>query len=300
MKHRTLALLTGAILLLVLVAAGTGVFYQTAGAHINFVTVRGEHATYQGSGLYYYDPASVAREGIIWDVIDLILALPIFAVAMVLSWRGSLRGRLLLGGMLFYFFYKYMQYAVLVAFNPLFLVYVVIFALSAVAFFLNLRSIDMSRLPTHISARFPRWLFIGFTLVMSAALILLWLGRIIPYTLANLFPDEFAGLTTLVTQAFDLGVVVPLLLSTGILLWRRSAWGYLIGGISITYGFIMCITLPAWIAVPLIQAGQINLIEAAPFILLCLMGLYVSGRFFWSVQEREVETTRPRRELVAG
>ena len=52
MKNKTLILLTGAILLLVLVAAGTGVFYQTAGAHINFVTVRGEHATYQGSGLY--------------------------------------------------------------------------------------------------------------------------------------------------------------------------------------------------------------------------------------------------------
>lgn len=119
-----------------LVAAATGVFYQTAGAHIDFVTVRGEHATYQGSGLYWYDPASVAREGVVWDVIDLCLALPLFAAAIVLSQRNSLRGRLLLGGMFFYFFYKYMQYAVMVAFNPLFLVYVAIFALSAVAFFL--------------------------------------------------------------------------------------------------------------------------------------------------------------------
>jgi hypothetical protein len=43
-------------------------------------------------------------------------------------------------------------------------------------------------------------------------------GRIIPYTLAGRFPDEFAGVTTLVTQAFDLGMLVPLLTSTGILL----------------------------------------------------------------------------------
>jgi hypothetical protein len=49
----------------------------------------------------------------------------------------------------------------------------------------------------------------------------------------------------------------------------------------------MSITLPAWIAVPLIQAGQINLIEAAPFVLLSLVGLYVAGRFFWSVQEEK-------------
>jgi hypothetical protein len=173
MNKRTLILLTGAILLLVLVAAATSVFSQTSGAHINFVTVRGEHATYQGTGLYRYDPASVASEGVVWDVINLCLALPLFALAIVLSWRGSLRGRLGLCGMLFYFFYVYMQYAVMIAFNPLFLVYITIFALSAVTFFLNLRSIEVARLPEHISAHFPRRLFIGFTLVMSTALTLL-------------------------------------------------------------------------------------------------------------------------------
>jgi len=300
MKQRTLLLLIGAILLLVLVAAATGVFYQTAGAHINFVTVRGEHATYQGSGLYRYDPASVAREGIIWDVIDICLALPLFIVTIVLSWRGLLRGKLLLSGMLFYFFYKYLMYAVMVAFNPLFLVYVGIFALSAIAFFLNLHSIDVSSLPAHISAHFPRRLLIGFTLVMSITLILLWLSRIIPYTIAGHFPEELAGLPTLITQAFDLGMVVPLLLATALLLWQRSVWGYLMGGISCTYGFMMSVTLPAWIAVPLISAGQLNLVEAAPFTLLCLVGLYISGRFFWSVREREEKTAVPRRELMAG
>jgi hypothetical protein len=222
-------------------------------------------------------------------------ALPLFAAAIVLSQRNVLRGRLGLCGMLFYFVYKYLMYAVMVAFNPLFLVYVAIFALSALAFFLNLGGIEVTRLPAHIAARFPRRLFIGFTLVMSAALVLLWLGRIIPYTLAGRFPDEFGGLTTLVTQAFDLGMVVPLLLATAILLWRRSAWGYLLAGISLTFGFIMSITLPAWIAVPLIQAGQLNLIEAAPFTLLCLVGLYVAGRFFWCVQE---EQARSRGEMA--
>jgi hypothetical protein len=295
-SSKALIWLSAVIAVLVLVAAAAGVFYQTPGAHISFVTVRGEHATYQGSGLYRYDPVSVAREGVVWDVIDLCLALPLFVLAIVLSQRNALRGRLGLCGMLFYFVYKYLMYAVMVAFNPLFLVYVAIFALSAQAFFLNLRGIEVSRLPAHIAARFPRRLFIGFTLVMSAALVLLWLGRIIPYTLAGRFPDDFGGLTTLVTQAFDLGMVVPLLLTTAILLWRRSAWGYLLAGISLTFGFIMSITLPAWIAVPLVQAGLLNLIEAAPLTLLCLVGLYIAGRFFWSV--REEEQTPSRGEMV--
>lgn len=296
MQKKTLTLFSGAILLLVLVAAATGAFSQMTGAHISFVTVRGEHATYQGSGLYRYDPASVASEGVIWDVVDLCLTLPLFVVAIVLNWRGSLRGRLLLSGLLFYFFYQYLQYAVMVAFNPLFLVYVAIFALSAVTFFLNVRVIEVGRLPAHLSASFPRRLLIGFTLVMSAALTLLWFGRIIPYTLAGRFPDEFAGMTTLVTQALDLGLVVPLLLSTSILLWKRSSWGYLLAGISATFGFVMSITLPAWIAVLLIQSRQMNLIEAAPLTLLCLGGLFIAGRFFWSV--RQEEQTSSHRELA--
>ncbi len=292
MKDKTLTLCTGAILLLVLVAAAAGVFSQTTGAHISFVTVRGEHATYQGSGLYRYDPASVASEGVIWDVVDLCLTLPLFVGAIVLNWRSSLRGRLLLSGLSFSFFYQYLQYAVMVAFNPLFLVYVAIFALSAVTFFLNVRVIEVARLPAHLSERFPRRLLTGFIFVMSAALTLLWLGRIIPYTLAGRFPDEFAGMTTLVTQALDPGMVVPLLLSTGILLWRRSPWGYLFAGISAIFGFVMSITLPTWIAVPLLQSGQMNLIEAAPLTLLCLVGLFVAGRFFWSVRQEEQAHSR--------
>lgn len=155
------------IVVLVLLATATGVFSQTQGAHISYTTVRGEHATYQGSSLYVYDPASVAREGVIWDVIDLVLALPLLVVALLLSWRGSLRGRLSLGGMLFYFTYQYLQYATMLAFNPLFLVYVAIFAVSAVAFFLNLREIEVSRLPAHLPPRFPHRLLIGLRLVWA-------------------------------------------------------------------------------------------------------------------------------------
>lgn len=82
------------IAVLVLVAAATGVFFHPSAAPIHVVTVRGEHATYQGNGLYAYDSVSVAREGVIWDMIDLCLALPLFLVALVLSLRRELRAHL--------------------------------------------------------------------------------------------------------------------------------------------------------------------------------------------------------------
>ena len=279
--------LLAVIFFLVLVATATGIFYHTPEPRIEYVTVRGEQVTFQGSGLYRYDPAWFAREGIVWDVINLFIGLPLFAVAIHLSRRNSLRGRLLLGGLLFYFIYVYVMAMTGYAFNDLFLVYVAIFGLSAVAFFVNLHGIDVARLPAQVSARFPHRLFIGFTFGLSAVLIFLWLGRIIPIMVNDRFPFDMAGLTTPVSQGIDLGMVVPLMLATGILLWRRSSWGYLLAGISLSYGLMMCMTLPAFIMVPLIQDGKTNMIEASPLLVVSLMGFYMFGRYYRTVQENK-------------
>ena len=101
------------------------------------------------------------------------------------------------------------------------------------------------------------------------------------------FPPDMAGLTTLVSQGIDLGLVVPLMLSSGILLWRRSPWGYLLTSISLGYGLLMSITLPAFIVVPLIQDGKVSLVEALPFLASSLVGLVLAGMFYGNVQEEQ-------------
>jgi hypothetical protein len=282
MRNNTPLLLLIAIL--ILIATATGIFYHTPGAPVEYVTVRGEQATFRGSGLYRYDPAEFALEGVIWDAINLFFGLPLFGVAIYLSQRNSLRGRLLLSGLLFYFVYVYLMFSTGVAFNRLFLVYVAIFALSGVAFFLNLAQIDVARLPTQVSAGFPRRVFIGFTFLMSAVLIVLWSGRIWPIMVADKFPPNLAGATTLESQGLDLGMIVPLLISTGILLWQRSAWGYLLTGISMAHGLMMFISIPAWIVVPLIQDGTTNLFEAISFLMVSLIGMVLAGLFYCNVQ----------------
>jgi hypothetical protein len=282
-------LFSAIIFLLVLIATATGVFYQTPGLPIEYTTVRGEQAIYQGTGLYRYDPAWFALEGVVWDVINLFIGLPLFALAIYLSQRNSVRGKLLLGGLLFYFFYVYIMFTTGVAFNQLFLVYVAIFALSAVAFFLNLSDIDIAYLPVQISKHFQHRLFIGFTFAMSAVLVFLWLGRIFPIMLTDQFPPDLAGVSTLESQGLDLGMVVPLALSAGILLVRRSPWGYLLAGITMTHGFMMFISIPAWIVVPLIQSGNINLLEATPFLVASILGLILAVMFYANVQEKTVQ-----------
>ena len=271
------------VFLLILGATAAGIFYRTPEPQIEHTTVRGQVAVFQGSGLYRYDPVVVVREGVIWDVINLCIGLPLLAAAVILALRGSLRGRLLLGGLLAYFFYVYLMYATMMAFNPLFLVYVAVFSLSLVGFFLNMSRVEIAALPSHFSERFPRAVFIVFSLLLSAALLLLWIGRIIPIMMTGQFPEELAGVGTLETQALDLGLIVPLALSSAILLWRRSPWGYFLTSVAITFGFMMFITIPAWIVVPLIREGKVNLVEGIPFFLLSLIGLVLVVLFYRSV-----------------
>lgn len=282
---RTDILLSFLIALMVAVAAATGIFYTTAGPRIEHVTVRGEHATFQGSGLYRYDPAAVAREGTVWDVINLVVGVPLLMVAAVMTRRGSLRGRLILTGLAAYFFYVYLQYATMLTLNPLFLVYVAIFALSAVLFCVSLARIDVARLPEHITARFPRRLFIGFSFVLSGALVFLWTSRVMSIMQAGRYPDAIAGMTALVSQAVDLGMVVPLAIGAGVLLLRRSPWGYLLAAVVLIFGLMMFITIPSWIVVPLVQDGAIDTVEALPFILLSLFGIWLTWTFLRSVRE---------------
>ncbi|MEE8590267.1 MAG: hypothetical protein V3T35_02995 [Spirochaetia bacterium] len=56
--------------------------------------------------MYRYDPVVLVREGVIWDIINLFLGLPLLTLAIILTVRNSLRGRLLLCGLLAYFFLR--------------------------------------------------------------------------------------------------------------------------------------------------------------------------------------------------
>ncbi|MDZ7271005.1 MAG: hypothetical protein ONB17_05265 [candidate division KSB1 bacterium] len=271
---------------LVLVAAGNGLLDRTPGEQREYVTVRGERAIIHGRGLYSLDPEVLAVEGMVWDAVNIAWGLPLLALAVIAAWKGSLRGRLLLAGLFFYFFYTYLQLLTVYAFNRMFLVYVAIVALSGPGIFLSLSTIDVPRLPQRVGARFPRGLFIGFVLAASAALVAMWTARIVQISSTGRFPPELAGLITLTTQGFDLGLIVPLALASGILLLRKSSWGYVCTGVLLSFVLVMSLTLPAWIVFPLVKQGTLRPLEALPFAAISLVGLGLAVLFFAHLRER--------------
>jgi hypothetical protein len=92
-------------------------------------------------------------------------------------------------------------------------------------------SFDLKTLPVRFSEKLPRRAIASLLFFAAAFLSLAWLGRIVPTLPQDQIP-ALQNVTSMFIQAMDLGIIVPLCVLSGILLLRRSAWGYLLASVS--------------------------------------------------------------------
>jgi hypothetical protein len=271
---------------LALCAAGMGLFYQTPGAPYPYTNHRGETVLINGHGLYFYDTVSTVAQMQANDLITLLVGLPLLVVAAWLALRGSLRGRLLLTGTLGFFLYTYMSMSMLTAYNALFLVYVALFTLSLYAFILSMLSFDLAELPQHFSPHVPHGWIAGVLFAVGGFLIVAWMGRIVSPLLQNQTP-ALENTTTLVIQSMDLSLIAPLAILAGILLLRRSAWGYLLASVAVLKGLTMALAVSA-MAINMILAGvPDSLAIMIPFLILTLLNLVTAVLLLSKVDVRQ-------------
>ncbi len=286
MKHqRALQWMLPVIGLLALFAAGMGLFYQVPGQPYAYTNHRGETVTINGSGLYFYDSLSSATQMQGNDLVTLVVGLPLLALSGWLALRGSFRGRLLLSGTLGFFLYTYLSMAMLTAYNALFLVYVALFSLSLFAFILSLLSFDLASLPGHFSASLPRGWIAGLMFVVSGFLSLAWLSRILMPLLQGATP-VLENTTTLVIQTMDLGLIVPTAILAGVLLLRRSAWGYLLSAVFVMKAICLGLGISAMVINMALRGVGDSPVIAAPFLVITLANL--AAAFFLLKNARQV------------
>jgi len=274
-NQRALSWMVPAVFVLALFAAGMGLFYQTPGRPYPYTNHRGEQVMLNGSGLYFYDTVSTAAQMQGNDLITLVVGLPLLAISAWLAFRGSLRGRLLLTGTLGFFLYTYMSMGMLTAYNALFLVYVVLFILSLYGFILCMLSFDLADLPRHFSPRLPRGWIAGVMFFGGGFLGLAWLGRIGMPLLQNSTP-ALENTTTLVIQTMDLTLIVPLAFVAGILLLRRSPWGYLLGSVFILKGITMCLAVSTMAINMALKGVPDSLAIMVPFLIIAALDLIMA------------------------
>src|SRR3954462_3261875 len=115
-------------------AATVGLLWRPSGIPVPVTTPRGQAAQLAGDGLYRYDTVFTAAGNTAVDAVVLAFGIPLVVRAWLQHREGSPRGSLLLTGSLGYLLYVYANYALGVAYNPLYLAYVTLLAMGLFGF----------------------------------------------------------------------------------------------------------------------------------------------------------------------
>jgi len=267
----TLKWLVPIIFLLALAAALAGV-WPAEGESFSMTNFRGETVRINGRGLYTWDTVSSAAQMQANDLVMLVLGLPLLAFSYWLALRGSLRGHLLMTGTLGFILYTYITMCFGAAYNPFFLVYVALFSTSLFAFIFSMMSFNLESLPEHFTKNIPHKAIAVLLFFTAAFLTLAWLGRIAPTILEDQIP-ALENTTSMFIQAMDLGIIVPFSVIAGVLLLRRTAWGYLLSAV----GLMKFLTMGAAVSLMGLNMARvgasISLIELVVFPIIALTNL---------------------------
>jgi hypothetical protein len=284
LKHQSaLKWLIPTIFLLTLIAVVAGL-WPGEGQPYTLTNFRGEEITINARGLYHWDTVSSAAQMQANDLAMLVLGLPLLVFSFRLALRGSLKGKLLLTGTLGFILYTYTTMSFGAAYNQLFLMYVALFSLSLFAFILSMMSFDLAALPNHFSEKLPRRGIAGLLFFAAAFLAFAWLGRIIPTISGDQIPP-LENTTTMFIQVMDLGLIVPLCVLGGILLLRRSPWGYLLASVGLMKFLTMGIAV-SLMALNMARVGvPISIVELVAFPSIALANLVMVVLLIKNIKE---------------
>ncbi len=177
-----------------------------------------------------------ARETMSWtvqaygqDIANIVAAAALFIAVYFVS-KGSVKAFLVWIGVLIALIYPYIIYAFDIHFNSLFLVYVAIVGLSFYTLAGSLMHLHLDNLQPSFAATTKARPVSVFLLLVAVLFALLWLSEDIPALLTGKIPQTVmeSGLLTSPVHVLDLGLYLPAMIITAILLWRRKLLGYIL------------------------------------------------------------------------
>jgi hypothetical protein len=290
-KSNSLVWLSSLVVILALIASSVGLFWSGGGGSFTFTTIHGQTVQIYGQGLYHYDTSFKGPLFRGTDAVTLFICIPLLILAIILYRQGSLRGGLLLSGMLGYFLYNSASLAFGVAYNNLILVYITSFSASLFAFVLALLSVNLETLSMQISPRSPRRGMAIF-LILAGLSVFIWLIDIAGGLVANQVPQGIASYTTEVTYVIDLGVIAPAAFLASALLFRHHPLGYLLGCVLLILNAIIGVvvvgqTVSQSLAGITLGVGQF-IGYAGTFVIMCAVAIVLLVLFFRNISEPEV------------
>ncbi|KAB1187700.1 MULTISPECIES: hypothetical protein [Haloferax] len=194
---------------------------------------------------HYNDVPALLPTYFAQDLMMLAVGVPMLALGLWFTMRGSLRGRIVWLGSLAYMTYMWASIGLQVAFNQFFLGYVALFSLSLFTFVGGVVTTDAREIHDTLAGHITERVYGVFLLVIALGLAFLWLSEVVPATLTGSAPLLVAevGPQAMISHFLDLSVVVPALAVSGIWVWQGRLWGYTLAGISLVFGAVLAPTL---------------------------------------------------------
>lgn len=293
--EKTVSFLVVCIILFSFVAASSGIFMNAGPGNYQFVSLHGEKVTIYGKGLYQFESAKLGPQARAQDVVTILIGIPLLIISLYYSRKGSLKGRLLLAGTLSYFLYTYMQFTS-IQYNQMFLIYIILMAVSLYAFILVMMSFDMKALGSSFNDKIPVKFIAGFEIFTALGLSMRWLSDLIPSIINNTFPAELQHYTSIPVYSMDLGLVVPTFLVAAILLLKKKPFGYLLSAVMIFKGVTMWAALTAMTIALVIQGIQMSFGEMVMAPIFSLITIYTLVLMLKNINENhynEVSIFKP-------
>ncbi|MDR1568172.1 MAG: hypothetical protein LBS33_05800 [Streptococcaceae bacterium] len=251
-----------AIALIAGVVAAISLFDNTSvnvGAQIK--TISGGTVELYGKGIYHNDSLSMAVQAKGQDLVTLFIGVPFLIYALFKNRQNSIKGRFYLTGALAYFLYTYTIYCLAGTFNSMFVLYVILMSLSFYSFLACMTSFELSTIHTYFQKKLPiKYLSIS-NLIFAFLIGMNWLSYLIPQTTAL----KLEHYTTFPVQAMDLGIILPAIVFSSIMLLRKHNWGYLLLPILMFKALTLLLALDAMIIFMLANGVEVSIAEQLIF-----------------------------------
>jgi hypothetical protein len=244
-NKNTITILCISIALLSVFATSKGIFSDEDKEPKTITSVRGHVVKLYGKGIYHHMSAEVAPQGIAQDIITLFIAIPLLLISLASYRKGSLRGKVILTGSLAYFLVTYLFFTMMAMYNQMFLAWVILLSLSFHAFYLAFESIGIVELQLNTKPRHPVRFVGGFLMFCAVSIGLLWLSIVIPPAMEGTVPLQTEHYTTLVVQALDLSIALPVAFIGGLMLYKKKPFGYKLAAVYTVFLSILMTALSA-------------------------------------------------------
>lgn len=212
------------IIILTITVSSVGLFWSDNGEPYFVQNVSGEKVKVFGDGLYKHDSFFKAPINKGTDAVMLFIVVPLFCISTLLSRKKLLKLYILHLGLLCSLLYYSASISFGVAYNNLFILYIMLFSACLFTFVTELVEVGKLNIENHISSKIPRKGLVIF-LIVAGLSVFVWLIEIIGAIKSGMPPKIIGISTTEPTFVIDIGIIAPSAFYASMLVYKRKPIG---------------------------------------------------------------------------